>query len=205
MLKICCNNKKIIIVNHNQKNKAAINANSLVFNDSNINSFTEILSALKSEAKSNKLFVLSDNILMTIRKILRELRLIKAAGGMVINERNELLMIYRNNMWDLPKGKIEKGESIRHTAIREVEEECGVSGLKMNSKLPNTYHIYKEKGKYILKKSFWYKMMTADQTTPLPQINENITKALWLPGGKVAQVLPYAYPSIQELLMERYL
>lgn len=205
MLKICCNNKKIIIANQYQKNKVAESAHSLVYNDSHISSFAEIFNAFNSDAKSNKLFVLSDNILMTIRKIIQEMRLIKAAGGMVINNKKELLMIYRNDMWDLPKGKIEKRESVRATALREVEEECGVAALKINAKLPYTYHIYAEKGNLILKKSFWYEMSTTDLSTPTPQLDENITKALWLPKKKVEEVLPYAYPNIQELLLENYL
>ena len=84
-------------------------------------------------------------------------KVIEAAGGLVFNEKNKILMIFRNGKWDLPKGKIELGESIEDAAIREVEEECGIDNLKIDNKLINTYHTYNLNGFNILKKT-WFRL-----------------------------------------------
>ncbi|GEM57223.1 hypothetical protein FC1_04610 [Flavobacterium columnare NBRC 100251 = ATCC 23463] len=83
-----------------------------------------------------------------------------AGGGLVYNNKGEVLFIYRGGKWDLPKGGIDKGEEIEETAIREVEEETGVSNLKITKKLQKTYHIFRRNGKYRLKITQWYEMKT---------------------------------------------
>ena len=82
---------------------------------------------------------------------------VSAAGGLVLNSKEEILFIYRSNKWDLPKGSIEKGESIEETAIREVEEECGIFNLKVIKPLLTTFHIYFQNGMK-LKETFWFLM-----------------------------------------------
>ena len=91
--------------------------------------------------------------------------MIEAAGGLVFNKDGHILMIFRNGKWDLPKGKLEIGESVEECAKREVEEECGIYGLDIIEKLLDTYHTYKLKGNKILKKTYWYKMNTVPQAT----------------------------------------
>jgi len=86
------------------------------------------------------------------------LKVITAAGGLVLNDENEILFIYRGNKWDLPKGRIEKGEGIEETAVREVEEECGIQNLSIKKKLINTYHLFVQKGEHRLKETHWYLM-----------------------------------------------
>ena len=84
-------------------------------------------------------------------------QLVVAAGGYVKNKSREILFIKRNGIWDLPKGKLENNESLFKCAEREVEEECGVSGLEIINELPSTYHCYQtKKGKWILKRTYWY-------------------------------------------------
>ncbi len=107
-------------------------------------------------------------------------KLINAAGGVVYNNSNQLLMILRNGIWDLPKGKIENNEDITECAIREVGEECGISDLKVIQQLCETYHTYHDRGLDILKRTYWFRMKT-NHTTPLkPQIEEGITRACWI-------------------------
>jgi len=98
----------------------------------------------------------------------------KAAGGKVVNLKGEVLFIYRNQKWDLPKGKIEKGETIEECAIREVEEECGISGLKIVKELETTYHIFQKKDEYILKITYWYLMNVEFSGQLKPQEEEGI-------------------------------
>lgn len=106
--------------------------------------------------------------------------IIKAAGGLIKNEFDEFLFIYRRGYWDLPKGKIEVEESKKQAAIREVIEETGIKDVSIDSKIGKTYHTYKTKlGKRIIKKSYWY-LMDATKNALIPQLEEDIEKAEWM-------------------------
>lgn len=125
--------------------------------------------------------------------------LIKAAGGVVYNQKKELLMIFRNGKWDLPKGKLETGESIEECAIREVQEECGVNNLQITSKLSDTYHTYELNGKMVLKHTFWFRMKTNFEGELSPQTKEGITKVEWVNQDEIAERLKNAYANLVEL------
>jgi len=115
-------------------------------------------------------------------------KIIKAAGGLVYTEKGHVLAIYRQGYWDLPKGKIEKGEEKRAAGMREVMEETGIQGLELESKLLTTYHIYKD-SRYgrVLKKTFWYRMKGEEEPL-VPQGEEDIEKAVWMaPKDLLAQ------------------
>ena len=140
--------------------------------------------------------------LLTIFK--RRLGYINAGGGLVKNNRGEYLFIERNKKWDLPKGRAEHGEDIETTALREVAEETGVKNLKVDHFLQETYHIYKSKGQYKLKVTFWY-LMTTDFSGELePQTEEGITKAVWKNHDDVIESLKNSYANV-ELLTRGYL
>ena len=125
--------------------------------------------------------------------------IIKAAGGVVYNDKNQLLMIFRNERWDLPKGKLEVNENIKECAIREVEEECGVNNLEIISELLSTYHTYKLNGKAILKRTFWFKMHTNYNQELAPQAKEGITKVEWVNKEDIQNRLNNTYSNIKEL------
>ena len=111
-----------------------------------------------------------------LKKLKEKIPVVKAGGGLVYNKKGEVLFIFRNGKWDLPKGGIEKGEGIEEAAIREVEEETGVKKLKVVQKLQKTYHVFKRNGSYKLKITHWYEMKT-DYTGKLQgQENEGIEK-----------------------------
>jgi 8-oxo-dGTP pyrophosphatase MutT (NUDIX family) len=112
-------------------------------------------------------------------------------------------MIFRNGKWDLPKGKIEKGEESDTAAIREVFEECGVSGLSLKKQLNTTFHTYPYKDEKILKKTFWFLMNTSDSNKLIPQLEEGITEARWLTRGQVKEAMRNTYLSIADLLNEQ--
>ncbi|WP_117885263.1 NUDIX hydrolase [Aureibaculum luteum] len=126
-------------------------------------------------------------------------KIIEAGGGKVFNDKNEILFIFRNDKWDLPKGKIEKGETIEETAIREVEEETGIEKLKISDQLQTTYHIYKHKKKYVLKVSYWFKMTSDFKGELFPQLEEGITKVVWLSDTEVEKALQNTYKNIKLL------
>ena len=130
-----------------------------------------------------------------------EFKVIKAAGGIVTNELKQLLFIYRHDKWDLPKGKIEKGETLQDAAIREVKEECGFRNLSLKRQVSTTYHIYEEKGRQILKISYWFTMFSSDKDL-VPQVEEGITAVEWVDKTKTAKIFRNTYPNIELLLGE---
>ena len=120
----------------------------------------------------------------------------KAAGGLVKNK-NDVLFIYRFNKWDLPKGKIEKGEKKKVAAIREVEEECGVSGLEIIEKLPTTYHVFQRKGIETLKITYWYQMKTSFNGVLVPQLEEGITEVIFKNKVEIDKAMENTYGNIK--------
>ncbi|MEL6389793.1 MAG: NUDIX domain-containing protein [Bacteroidota bacterium] len=127
-------------------------------------------------------------------------KVIKASGGCVLNENREVLMIFRRGSWDLPKGKIDPGETKKQAAIREVQEETGVNGLQLIQKLTTSYHIYrtKQSDKRVLKPSFWY-VMTAQNQSLSPQLEEDIESARWMKLHEVDGLAPM-YGTIRSVL-----
>ena len=123
--------------------------------------------------------------------------IVEAAGGLVENGNGRYLFIYRNNKWDLPKGKIDKKETIIDAAIREVIEETGVSDLIVIKPLAITFHVYKANKKYKLKKTHWYLMKSSYNSILVPQIEENITRVEWKTKEEVPQLLKNAYKNIK--------
>lgn len=126
--------------------------------------------------------------------------MVLAAGGVVKNEKDEILFIYRNDFWDLPKGKAEAGENLEDCALREVSEECGFVVKKINKKLPCTYHIYFHKTDYVLKETHWYDMNTDYKGKFKPQKEEGIVEVKWFPKSDLQQVRNNTYRNINDLL-----
>ena len=126
----------------------------------------------------------------------------KAGGGLVYNKKGEVLFIFRNGKWDLPKGGIEKGEEIEHTAMREVEEETGVGKLKITNKLQKTYHVFKRNGKYKLKITHWFEMQSDFEGIPHGQAEEGIEKVAWLNPAEIKEALKNSYENIKLLFEE---
>ncbi|MEE9371863.1 MAG: NUDIX domain-containing protein [Saprospiraceae bacterium] len=106
-------------------------------------------------------------------------KVMKAGGGLVLNRKSKVLMIFRRGAWDLPKGKKEKGETKKQTAIREVQEETGLLDVNIIKPLPNTYHSYKIGKQRVIKLSYWYIMETSEEKL-VPQTEEDIVKAEWV-------------------------
>jgi len=127
---------------------------------------------------------------------------IEAAGGVVINPDHKTLFIHRLGKWDLPKGKIEKGESKEVAAVREVEEECGIFNLELRDFINSTYHIYTERdGKKILKTTYWFEMFYSGNETPTPQIEEGINEVGWKDEAEIeSQILPSTFQNIKLIL-----
>lgn len=126
----------------------------------------------------------------------------KAGGGLVYNPKGEVLFIFRNGKWDLPKGGIEKGEEIDYTALREVEEETGCQKLLISRKLQKTYHIFKRNDKYKLKITHWFEMTSTYDGPLTAQADEGIEKVVWLNPVQVREALKNSYENIKLLFEE---
>ncbi|MCY2688043.1 NUDIX hydrolase [Salinimicrobium sp. TH3] len=140
-----------------------------------------------------------------LKHLFKKLPVVTAGGGMVLNSKKEVLFIYRNGRWDLPKGKVEKNESIETGAIREVEEETGVKNLKISKFLQTTYHIFQRKGRYRLKVTYWYEMTTDYDGELIPEEKEGIKKVKWKDMEKAQKALKKSYANIKLLFPEEIL
>lgn len=130
-------------------------------------------------------------------------KVLEAAGGLVYNEQGKVLMIFRRDFWDLPKGKIDPGESKEEAAVREVEEETGLKNIQLGSLLTETYHTYRtKKGNRILKRTYWFRMDAPHQKL-IPQAEEDIEQAIWQDLDTFLPTSPVIYKSILEVLENR--
>jgi 8-oxo-dGTP pyrophosphatase MutT (NUDIX family) len=134
--------------------------------------------------------------------IKQEFRIVKAAGGLVRKD-GKFLLIHRLGKWDLPKGKLEKNEKLRETALREVEEECNIRAAR-REKIGNTWHSYNLDGKRILKKTAWYVMDCLDDRKMKPQKEEGIEDIRWMSREEAEKALRTSYRSIKSVF-QRYL
>lgn len=145
--------------------------------------------------------VLLNNNLKELKKaFFKNFTPIEAAGGIVENDKKELLFIFRLGKWDLPKGKVEKGEDIEATAEREVEEETGVTHLKMKKKVGETYHTYNAFGKHFIKTTHWFYMTCPSKQEVKPQTEEDIAEVKWVKRKDIKEPLENTYPSIKDIL-----
>lgn len=126
-------------------------------------------------------------------------KILEAAGGYVLNENDLLLVFFRRGSWDIPKGKIDPGETPEETAVREVMEETGLQNLQLGDFLMFTWHTYVLKGERILKKTWWYRMQTSDNVLT-PQTEEDITEIRWVNPTEWLRTESNVYPSIKEVI-----
>jgi 8-oxo-dGTP pyrophosphatase MutT (NUDIX family) len=129
-------------------------------------------------------------------------QVIEAAGGLVQNQNGDWLFIHRNGMWDLPKGKLEKGESIEKCAVREVAEECGIEEPEIIKPLQTTYHTYILDGQRILKPTYWFLMKSSDQSELMPQSEEGIDEVKWVTADEAKRLALGSFGSIKQVIEE---
>ena len=123
-----------------------------------------------------------------------------AGGGLITNEKDEILMIFRRGKWDLPKGKLDKGETLEQCALREVQEETGLRKVLLELPLLTTYHTYHEGARFILKESHWFTMMATNGESLTPQIEEDIQEIKWVAKKEIRKYIAATFPSIVDVL-----
>ena len=198
MYKVFINEKKLILSSEPQNSPKSIKYDG----PHSIEFCVDLLENTASQGAN----IYHDNIDELWNEFKNYFKNIEAAGGVVQNNEEKILFIHRLGKWDLPKGKIEKGESKENAAIREVEEECGIFDIKRKDFINSTYHIYTEKnGEKILKTTYWFEMLYEGTEAPKPQIEEGITEATWKDKQEIEQkVLPSTFQNIKLILAEYY-
>lgn len=153
----------------------------------------------KPECHSGILFSRDMNLLK--KNVWKHFTVIEAAGGLISNEKDEILMIFRRGKWDLPKGKKEEDEDAETCAIREVKEETGLQEVQLKEFLITTYHTYNLFGKSILKETHWYKMETSSLQSLKPQTEEEISDIEWVNRQSLNEKLKNTFPSVKEVIL----
>ncbi|WP_462248230.1 NUDIX hydrolase [Ekhidna sp.] len=154
----------------------------------------------KKLKKVHSIFISSREKRKLIDYLKSKFKVIEAAGG-IVEKNGKLLLIYRRKVWDIPKGKLDKGESIKECAMREVEEETGVK-VSIDQKIDAVWHTYVTKKKYVLKKTHWYAMNCLDDGKMAPQEDEGIKKVEWMDLDGVRKALHDSYRSIRYVMQE---
>ena len=202
MYKVFFNDRKITVLQ-----KTDITLNKSIKSTENLHSISDVkhwFLDFISEDEKEVIMICEDIEKFWEKVFVPSFKLIKAAGG-VVKRNGQLLFIFRNEKWDLPKGKVDNGESVEKAAIREVQEECGISGHSILKKLPATYHIYqspyiKSKGKWVLKETFWFEMGYAGNENGKPQNEENITEIRWFERSELNEVLANTYENLKQVI-----
>ncbi len=146
-----------------------------------------------------KLVFINESLEKLFSSFLEMFQIVEAAGGLVQNDKNEFLMIFRKGFWDLPKGKLDAGENLEECAVREVEEECGITNIIRKDKICVTYHIYGKKNNLNIKPSHWYHMKVEGCPNLIPQTDEDIEQAKLVNLETATKLLENAYPSIKQV------
>ena len=134
------------------------------------------------------------------KAFLKKFTLVRAAGGFIKNEKKDLLMIFRKGKWDLPKGKLDKGETLEECVVREVKEETGLKTVQLIAPLTMTYHTYHEGSRFILKETSWYRMMADSKQVLIPQKDEDINDAKWINEKELKECLKNSWHAIEDIV-----
>ncbi len=199
MYKVFISNRLIII---SQRSAGAITFKSgtLHFHCADKDDLKRIIGYLDSDEQISQVHIYNQQPEVLFRCLTELYEVIEAAGGLVYNNEGRWLLIHRRGHWDLPKGKIDSGETKEEAAVREVAEECGIAPPEIEVELPTTYHTYElDNGTSVLKPTYWFKMRSSDPSPLMPQIEEDIERAIWASDEEVAGYAANAYPNIREL------
>ena len=178
------------------------NSYGLFYKFYDLNELSDLLKLFLLLTKIKKLFIFHTNVESLLTNFSHQFKNVNAGGGALLNNEGKILVIKRRGKWDLPKGKFKKGEQPEEAALRETEEEVGLSDISITDSLTPTYHIYEESSKFILKKTFWFKMKTSSIRPPVPQQEEEITDAVWMQPEEIQTILGNTYLSVVDVLKE---
>jgi 8-oxo-dGTP pyrophosphatase MutT (NUDIX family) len=166
----------------------------------NLKDLEELIDFYRNLSYIDTLFVFHHDI-EELRVMFRScFQQIDAAGGLVHNEEGRYLIMKRRGKWDLPKGKLNRNESVEDAAVREVTEETGLQDIELLSPLLATYHTYMIDGRPILKRTSWFDMKYTGNNEPVPQYDEDITEIRWVKKENLNSLTDNTFPAIIDVL-----
>jgi ADP-ribose pyrophosphatase YjhB (NUDIX family) len=193
---------------YNRKFTITSNLNEVFFADSSffcwgkteLDDIPKLIDFFQSHTEVASLFACSPKPQEVMKRFTQSFNHVEAAGGVVFNTNNEILLIKRFGRWDLPKGKVEPNEPIPNAALREVTEETGVKHISLGEQITTTYHTYSMHGKQMLKSTHWFKMYTQTNDALIPQTDEGIEQVKWVKQSDVYVYLAGSYSSLLSVL-----
>lgn len=198
--KIFINNIVVILAQHKQGFRLPKRIENItIYHINKLSNLQKLITAIEIGSISENLIILSDDVNWLHRNFFKSFKIIEAGGGLVLNDEGKVLMMFRKKKWDLPKGKIEKNESIKEGAIREIEEETGVKVTGVQRKLGKTYHTYTLKDKWVLKETHWFLMNGDSNSELVPEEKEGIEKVQWCSKKEVKNHLKNSFNSIRDV------
>jgi 8-oxo-dGTP pyrophosphatase MutT (NUDIX family) len=183
--------------------RAFVKNKGLFYKFNNLQELNELVEAFFALTRIQNLYIFHDDILTLVEEFKACFRFIEAAGGLLTNQKGEFLIMKRDGLWDLPKGKLDEGEDFETAALREVEEEVGLKDLRIIRPIISTYHTYHISGERVLKKTKWFDMICGDRGKPKPQKSENITDIQWVKPGETDFIRKNTYSSVLDVLYAR--
>lgn len=168
--------------------------------DNGEEALSEAIRTIDTNESISRLYILCQNIEDTYNRLRTRFTEIDAAGGLVRDSNGQYLLILRNGIWDLPKGKREKGEDVAQTAVREVMEETGIPAPEEGRLICVTDHTYHRDGQFVLKHTHWYAMRLTQPCSTKPQTEEGITQTAWVSAAELPGYAEQTFPSIREVL-----
>jgi len=172
----------------------------LFYKFNNFQELYDLIELFASLKQIRSLYIFHTDMLLLVEEFKACFTTVEAGGGIVFNNRGEFLVIERKGVWDLPKGKLKKGENYEEAALREVGEETGLKGLVTVQPLLSTYHTYPLKGERILKKTRWFEMRYHGRARPRLEEEEDITDYRWVRPGMTDFIRKNTYSSILDVL-----
>lgn len=200
-IKIYVNNKPLFLCDEldDELNSLIHNPDNVFIDELDAHTVKTMLREMQLPEIKSGIFLHTD--IQALKKaIFKKFEIIKAGGGLVQNEKNEVLMIFRRGFWDLPKGKLDEGETIEECAVREVREETGLKDVELRNPLIITYHSYHLGTHHMLKESHWYGMKSDSSQKLVGQSEEDIEKIKWVKPGDLPEYAKSTYPSILDVL-----
>ncbi|MEI6348898.1 MAG: NUDIX domain-containing protein [Bacteroidota bacterium] len=198
--KLFYNNRSLIIID-DIKN-AMMHSGDKYYEFSTPSDLIITVRAFEKDYEISTLYIFAEHKIVDVLEIIKSLyKYVLAAGGLVLNEKKELLFIHRFNKWDLPKGHVEAGEEIADAAVREVIEETSVKNLVLHDYIGSTFHVYFLSNEWCIKETHYYEMSTTNNSTLIPQFAEAITQAKWINNQDIPMTLSKSYPSIRDFIL----
>lgn len=171
----------------------------LFYSYSSFDDLAKLLDFFQRDKYIQNVFIRGKDVDLLYSEFTRIFKTINAAGGLVRNSKGEYLIIHRRGRWDLPKGKPESNESTEQTALREVQEETGITKIDLLKHITDTYHTYQLSGQIVIKKTSWFDMLYEGNEELKPQTIEDIIEAKWVPVNKIKEYLSNSYDTIREV------